>query len=209
MYGHNPPTVLAMMKRNTDQGRDRGFTLIELMVTIALVAVMMTLAAPSFVQYQRNSELTSLTNTLLAAINAARSEAMKTGKSAFVQPLGTGWKSGWVVYVDRQKQATPNTTITVQQQEAVKPHFSITGNSTADDATTGSTPYIRFDSSGYSVKTDGSPAALTLTIQRSDTSSVAEIRRIVVARTGRVRTCKPQPNANNADDPSCKGDSTF
>ena len=60
-----------MMKKTAAHRRNGGFTLIELMVTIALAAVLMTIAAPSFVQYQRNSELTSLTNSLLAAINAA------------------------------------------------------------------------------------------------------------------------------------------
>ncbi|WP_265304182.1 GspH/FimT family pseudopilin [Verminephrobacter eiseniae] len=183
------------MKRHTGKGRDHGFTLIELMVTIALVAVMMTLAAPSFVQYLRNSELTSLTNTLLAAINAAKSEAMKSGKSAFVQPLGTGWASGWVVYVNREKQSAPGMATIVQKQEPVKSYFSIAGNGTAGE----SSPYIRFDSSGYSVTTGGAPAALTLTIKRTDTDSAAEIRHIIVARTGRVRTCKPKLSANNSN----------
>src|SRR6218665_3088001 len=109
-----------MMKRHTGKGRDHGFPLIELMVTIALVAEMMTLAAPSFVPSLRNSALTFVTNTLLAAINAVKSEAMKSGKSAFVQPLGTGRASGWVVYVNREKQSDPSMATIVQKQEPVK-----------------------------------------------------------------------------------------
>ena len=179
-----------MMMKN----RSAGFTLIELVVTIAIAAVLAALAVPSFIQYQRNSELTSLTNSLLAAVNAAKGEAMKTGKNAFVIPKGSGWNSGWIVYVDmnRDNSYTEGTDIAVQTQDALKAYFSITGNSIA----AGSTPYIKFDNSGYSVDTSAAaaPVALSLTIARTDvpsTSALEETRRVVVARTGRVRTCKP------------------
>ena len=179
-----------MMMKN----RSAGFTLIELVVTIAIAAVLAALAVPSFIQYQRNSELTSLTNSLLAAVNAAKGEAMKTGKNAFVIPKGSGWNSGWIVYVDmnRDNSYTEGADIAVQTQDALKAYFSITGNSIA----AGSTPYIKFDNSGYSVDTSAAaaPVALSLTIARTDvpsTSALEETRRVVVARTGRVRTCKP------------------
>lgn len=179
-----------MMMKN----RSAGFTLIELVVTIAIAAVLAALAVPSFIQYQRNSELTSLTNSLLAAVNAAKGEAMKTGRNAFVIPKGSGWNSGWIVYVDmnRDNSYTEGTDITVQTQDALKGYFSITGNSIA----AGASPYVKFDNSGYSVDTSAAaaPVALSLTIARTDvpsTSALEETRRVVVARTGRVRTCKP------------------
>ena len=172
--------------------RSAGFTLIELIVTIAIAAVLAALAAPSFIQYQRNSELTSLTNSLLAAVNAAKGEAMKTGRNAFVIPKGSGWNSGWIVYVDlnRDNSYTEGTDIAVQKQDALKGYFSITGNSIA----AGASPYVKFDNSGYSGDNSAAPVALSLTIARTDapsTSALEETRRVVVARTGRVRTCKP------------------
>ena len=176
------------------KNRSAGFTLIELVVTIAIAAVLAALAVPSFIQYQRNSELTSLTNSLLAAVNAAKGEAMKTGRNAFVIPKGSGWNSGWIVYVDmnRDNSYTEGTDIAVQTQDALKGYFSITGNSIA----AGASPYVKFDNSGYSVDTSAAaaPVALSLTIARTDvpsTSALEETRRVVVARTGRVRTCKP------------------
>ena len=174
------------------KNRSAGFTLIELIVTIAIAAVLAALAAPSFIQYQRNSELTSLTNSLLAAVNAAKGEAMKTGRNAFVIPRGSGWNSGWIVYVDmnRDNSYTEGTDITVQTQDALKGYLSITGNSIA----AGSSPYVKFDNVGYSVDNSAAPVALSLTIARTDAPSAGaleETRRVVVARTGRVRTCKP------------------
>ena len=182
-------TVAARNKPLSARARAaRGFTLIELMITVALAAVLMTLAAPSFVQYQRNSELTSLTNSLLAAINTAKSEAMKTGKNSFVVPKGSDWNSGWVVFIDvnRDSAYTEGTDTMVQTEDAVKSYFNITGNNTAS----GTSPYIKFDSSGYS----SASAALSFQIARTDTPSAnaaEESRRIVIARTGRVRSCKP------------------
>lgn len=177
-----------MINKPTTHALSGGFTLIELMITVALAAVLMTLAAPSFVQYQRNSELTSLTNSLLAAINTAKSEAMKTGKNSFVVPKGSDWNSGWVVFIDvnRDSAYTEGTDTMVQTEDAVKSYFNITGNNTAS----GTSPYIKFDSSGYS----SASAALSFQIARTDTPSAnaaEESRRIVIARTGRVRSCKP------------------
>ena len=97
-----------------------GFTLIELMVTLAIASVLMMVAAPSFVGFQRNSEMTSVTNSLLAATSAARAEAMKTGMNALVVANGDGssWSAGWTVFVDRDRDnaysATADTTVMVR-----------------------------------------------------------------------------------------------
>jgi type IV fimbrial biogenesis protein FimT len=167
----------------------RGFTLIELMVTVAIAAVLMVVATPSFIQYQRNSELTSVANSLLASINASRSEALKRGRSALVKPTGTGWAGGWIVFVDMNGDSvyTEGVDVLVQKQDAVKSYFSIAGNNIAS----GSSPYMRFDSSGYSTDNALSPVALALTISRTDVTSAEQVRRVVVARTGRVRVCNP------------------
>ena len=78
-----------------------GFTLIELMVTIAIASILLMIATPSFVAFQRNSELTSLANSFIAAVNATRGEAMKVGRHAMAVPAdGTNWSSGWTVFVD-------------------------------------------------------------------------------------------------------------
>ena len=162
------------------------------MVTVAIAAVLLVVAAPSFVNFQRNSELTSATNSFVAAINAARGEAMKRGMNAMLVPsTGTDWSSGWTVFVDQDRSGTLNTgDLTVIQQPALASYFSAAGQGTANE-----TPaYIMFDASGYAKTKTAGFGALTMTIARSDLSGAAQseqTRRIVIARSGRARACKP------------------
>lgn len=60
---------------------DNGFTLIELLVTIAAAAILMAVAVPSFNDLIVSSRLSTQTNDLIAAINTARSEAIKRNRN--------------------------------------------------------------------------------------------------------------------------------
>lgn len=174
--------------------RPRGFTLIELMVTLAIAAILMFLAIPSFVSYQKNTQLTSAANSLLAAINAARGEAMKRGMSAMVVPTNNGgdWTTGWVVFVDKNNSRTYTDTgdNTVLTQAALPSGIAVTGNNTA----AGGTPYIMFDASGYSKTKTGGFGALSISFARTDVATAdqyRQTRRLIIASTGRVRMCTP------------------
>lgn len=175
-------------------GGSGGFTLIELMVTIAIAAILLMVGVPSFVTMQRNSELTSAANALLAGINAARGEAMKRGVNAVVVPTdAANWRNGWTVFVDtstaRNGTLDPSD-IVVQQQPALASYFTVTGSGTAGE----SVPYMMFDPSGYSKTKTAGFGALTLSIARNDLSGAnqaEQTRRVIVARTGRPRACKP------------------
>jgi type IV fimbrial biogenesis protein FimT len=178
----------------------RGFTLIELMVTIAVAAVLLVVAVPGVLSFQRNSEMTSITNSLLSAINAARAEAMKTGLNAMVVPAdGKTWSSGLIVFVDKDRDNvyTASSDVLVLEREAMPSYITISGTGNANSGA----PYIMFNGSGYARSYGSSPgvANLTLTIARNDIAAAqvnAEMRRIVVALTGRVRSCRPSNDSS-------------
>lgn len=75
----------------------RGFTLIELLVTLAVLAILLAFAVPSFVNLIENSRVTTQTNSLLAAVNLARSEAVKQGTAISIQNEPGGFGDGWCV----------------------------------------------------------------------------------------------------------------
>ena len=177
----------------------RGFTLIELMVTVALLAILLAVAAPSFVSFRRNSELVAVANGFVGAVNAARSEAMKRNMFAMVTPVGNDadWLKGWVVFVDANDNSEYDSgDIVILRQEAVPDFISISGNG----STAATKAYVRYDGSGFSRPLNSDPANTTLSISRSDAASdYSQIRRIVVALTGRIRVCTPK----SASDTNC------
>jgi len=85
-----------------------GFTLIELMITVSIVAFMLLVAIPSFRAMLQNNRAAKLSNELSAAFRLARTEAVKRAASVSVcasanaaqTACGTNWNNGWIVFND-------------------------------------------------------------------------------------------------------------
>lgn len=84
----------------------RAFTLIELMVTLAVLAIVISLAAPSFSNMLQENRLSALTNELQGSLQLARSEAVKRRSNVVVCRSnadqddcdnGTDWAGGWLM----------------------------------------------------------------------------------------------------------------
>ncbi|MGI4777528.1 MAG: GspH/FimT family pseudopilin [Janthinobacterium lividum] len=172
-----------------------GFTLVELMVVLAVLAIALATAAPGFTGFLRNAELTTAANSFVASVNAARSEAMKRNLPALVMPLDAArrdWSQGFVAFVDVDMDGayTESVDITVLRQPISAPFLSVTGTGTAK-----STPaYVRYDGSGFARTASGSFIALSMSFSRNDAPAAeafSQTRRIFIARTGRIRMCTP------------------
>ncbi len=75
----------------------RGFTLLELMVTVAVVAILATVGVPGFQELIQNNRVTTQTNELVTALNFARTEAVKRGRN--VQVVVAQANPGWTATV--------------------------------------------------------------------------------------------------------------
>ncbi len=83
----------------------------ELMVTIAIAAILVGIAIPSFTSIIASNRLTTSANELVTALNLARSEAVKRGIQVTVRRKGTTskqWENGWDVFVDSDGNDTFN-----------------------------------------------------------------------------------------------------
>ena len=74
---------------------NRGFTIIELMVVLALVGVMAAIAAPSFSNMIKTTRIKGVASDLHMSLLKARSEAVKRNDSVAVAAVGGNWQSGW------------------------------------------------------------------------------------------------------------------
>ena len=94
--------------------RQRGFTLIELIITVAIVAILLAIGVPSFQEMMRNNRVAAHTNDRLSSLNLARSEAIKRGVRVSLCKSSDGlscattgdWTQGWIVFVDTDNDAT-------------------------------------------------------------------------------------------------------
>ena len=158
-----------------------GFTLIELMFTVVVLAVLLAIGVPNFRDFLRNSRMAAQANDLLSAVNLTRSEAVKR-RAPVTLCAGTAgcsstgnFEDGWLVYVD-----TDSDGVVDAGEDVLRRHTAMPGGietavfETADatsteeddpDFTDSDTRYVSFGQSGFRRMNDGSmPIALGLVL---------------------------------------------
>lgn len=91
-----PAAITVAMKNHKSD--PRGFTLIELMVTISIAAILLAIGVPSFQAIIENNRLATQSNELITAVSLARSEAIKRGVDISITPNTLDYVNGWCVH---------------------------------------------------------------------------------------------------------------
>ncbi|MFK8028305.1 MAG: GspH/FimT family pseudopilin [Gammaproteobacteria bacterium] len=124
-----------------------GFTIIELMLTIAVAAVMLSVGVPSFQSLMERNQLTSGINQFISSMSLARSEAIKRNQRVSICPssdgeacVGNQYENGWIIFVDRNANGTRQ----IATEELIWVSDSLPANMTlrGDGCCSGSVPYL-------------------------------------------------------------------
>lgn len=164
--------------------KQRGFTLIELMVTLAVAAILITVGLPSFANFIKRSQITEQRDSLYSSLMLARSEAVNRGHSMSVcvsanqsscNAIGAGtvsWAPGWLVFTDPDEDGLVDADETV-----LKVMAAIDGGNSLE---WGDGRRITFDNEGSS----NSVGTFTFCDSSDD---VQFARAIIISSSGRIR----------------------
>jgi type IV fimbrial biogenesis protein FimT len=112
----SPPSVACVGTRAFfTRSRRSGFTLIELMVVIAIASILAMLAIPSFIDMIQRNRVSGEVNSFVGDLQYARSEAIQHGQSVTLCPSSDGlnclganqWNLGWIVFSDINGTGVP------------------------------------------------------------------------------------------------------
>ena len=161
-----------------------GFTLIELIVIVALAAILVTVAAPSLGRFSAKQRMVGRTNSLLGALRYARGMAVRRGRRVIICGRTqdgdctdrTGqWKYGWLVFINQDGVYPPHVDDGDRLLRVLK------GGDQASAAVISNRRYFEFTGRGTAIN-----GTLTVCPPRDDIAA----RALVISNVGRVRGTK-------------------
>jgi type IV fimbrial biogenesis protein FimT len=158
----------------------RGYTLIELMVAITIVAILLGIGVPSFREFTRSNRITAAQNDLVTSLNLARSEALRRNRPVSVCAstdgtacgVDTDWISGWMAFTDRGAVGT------VDADDEVIQFWPGPSNSTVE-MDSGGAAFVRYAATGMVV------APITIDVSWPGCTG-ANLRRVTVMASGSI-----------------------
>ncbi|MEN9539029.1 MAG: Type secretion system protein precursor [Pseudomonadota bacterium] len=169
--------------------RQRGFSLIETMVVVVILAVIAALAGPSMVDMLRDNRLQASAAALQSSLSLARSEAVKRGGDTLVTvaantTAGT-WTNGWTVFVDGTGTANLGVAPTADSGSVTRLEVAPQLQAGISHGDSSSLNYFSYNSSGRAVTATGAAGANRAFWFHSGTSKKFCV---VISLSGRVRS---------------------
>jgi type IV fimbrial biogenesis protein FimT len=121
---------------NNTASNQKGLTLLELLIVVAIASILLSVGVPSFRGVIMDSRLSDESNSFVASINAARSSAVRYQRNVTICPINdyeavlpncvdsTDWSNGYMVWVDRNRDSMTSAGEVLAVQEPM--HSSLT-----------------------------------------------------------------------------------
>ena len=170
--------------------RARGFTLVELIVTLAVVAITITVGVPALTGTIKNNRITSEYNHFLTHIQLARSEALKRGRTVTICRSNNGatcsgargiYEHGWLLYVDtaggNNDYIAGDGDILIRIGNPAATNTTIRGNDAAGN-------WLSFNSIG--MLDEGGSEAVLIVCDKDGSTNAVPGRKLTITVTGQV-----------------------
>jgi len=162
-----------------------GFTMIELVVVIAIVGILMAIGVPSFRYVTTANRISAEVNGLLGDMQFARAEAIKEGRPVVVCVSAdfatcnntNTWQSGWIICSDLNNSGNCDAGDPILR---VQKSFAST-NSTDTFVASGATSALIFNREGFAV---GLPGTVTVILHSAPTAVTAYTRCLAISAVG-------------------------
>lgn len=162
--------------------RRAGHTLLEMLCTLAIAALLLGMAVPTLQALLRGQRLATTVSDFFGALTLARSEALRRGVPVVLLAAGAGWDSGWMVLVDRNGNLQADAGEDIVASHGPPPAgIAITSNFNDDRV-----PYLAYGANGRSRTSGGGAQAGAWQFGAGDLR-----RKIIVNLLGRPRVCNP------------------
>lgn len=158
--------------------KQQGLTLIELMVTLAVAIILVSVGIPLFSGIAANNRATTDTNALVTSMKLARSEAVKRAATVVSRSSGTSWDNGWLVFLDDNTNGAADS-----GEEVLRRWEAPKGGSVV---ASGSVEFVSFNATG---ENNGAQVGIELD-PASAGATVSSKRCVTVTTTGQVRMKK-------------------
>ena len=183
--------------------RQNGFTLYELMITILIMGVIITIGVPNMSDFTANSRMTATANDLQGAFLLGRSEAARTKEEITICASANGtncasssFDDGWIVFVDINGDATVDAGDTVMRTfPAINANIDIT----AEDASGNAADTFTFAESGMGLGNAGALSVARICDSRGNeevAGGASAARILIITPLGRSTVLRDKAQIN-------------